>query len=1696
MSSFDEVRHAVVQVLKDDGTLGGTAFFILPGYAITCHHVIFGLRQLRLRLPGEKGEYPATYLPERSDPVADIAVLAVPDVQHRAVQLGHAREGIVASAYGYRPRHLEAEPEGHSFRGTVGSGQQLRLTPSAALTSRLRALPESQRSAWNVLPGGARHGYALNFDVAAGLEQGISGGPVYDPCLRRVVGLLRAVEGERLAYVIPFSAVLSTWPELDEENRRQVPDLAMDRLARLGISPVAAGATPVRALSAHAFEDLLNEAAARFGGRQRELAALDAALSSGGKYVFVTGLAGFGKTSLLAAWRAGLRNRQDVASAVHMITSKVDPSEDFCLRNLCEQLCEFHGLGGELPQTGVPLQNVYAELLALLPPPHVRLAVVLDGLDEAVGWAPRPTMFKGLSSGTTVVFSARTIVGRHWLAELKLTLEQVQELTLDRMTLAEVRDAARKNGLEPLIGPSFEKAVAMLHHTSEGDPFYLRYILEDVLARPADWQTVLEQTPIGVGTYLDAWWNQVSEVADDQTVADLLGYLLVAMGPLPRTLLVDVSAEDALTGASFDRTIRRVERHLIGDPHAGYSLCHPRFRDYIITNERITQEELVRYRSHLVAWCERFAAKEWPPDTPDYVLRHYAGHVMELAQSERGRIYAVARDALLSGRLRERFPDAPELALAPSEMALQLASADDDVGAMVEFLLTRVQIRSEVTTGQSPLDELARGGLAGALRLADFHEIEVRVLLYLGVAWELADLDANGLAVETLRRLADFPDVPRLTDERAELLAYLLAQVCDLDEDLYGVLCGRLVFDDEDRWRLCVNALARIAPVGVTAATEHHRWHYAWWSTWGQRPDRFAGTVPKSLRTRVLRAASAAACGIQKAWLREMAATSVVRAAIEAGDLDLAQDLAKGAPERRGALLVEIGLAFLDKGHVKRGMSLLGDSLSLPLSLDDLISVGAVLLNAGQREYAERCFDAARELITTELGEDEKDMYVLQIAAARARGGDFTTAVAVASEHSNRSSDMASVAFAALESMKPGDLQFALQTVERIPDAQYQATILAAIAKRHLATGNPTTARSVLERAENLARTVEDSREMGTALRAVASAMAHAGDSERALGLTILLDSFDEERILCEAVEARARLGDFSGANLIASSIHRHGREEALAIVAVIQAEAGEFEAALTQAQQVNDNWFGILGTRTVYAVASLQAASGNARAARRTIFGAVTALTSAHHHEGRTGTLQALVEHAVASDNLPLARRVADLLDDATVRFHALLRIASADAAISGVASEALAAARSLVPGIAVLGSRVSALLALATLDGDGFFAEDRLDALREAAAVTGDITDHDERRRSLEAVAAGYLAAGDPQAALALIDRIENREWHADALISLLPWNRDMNLSVVRVLAQRAFDVIRALDRDRDHRLTSLVNACVRAGDWQGAFAAASQIVSAHYASRALCGIAVAQAEAGALEGAEATFDRVVALVEEQDAPSYYAWSLCQAQLAAGRPDLAQITAGRFEVDHREFASWVAQDHLERGDPRQAFGILEGSLDWIDDRDANLGRRLGRALAATGDPKDLASTEAILAVMKESQYRDWLLGDLVGIDVDGGRYDEAFRRTAEMSYDEYRAEAFAVIAAGQARHGLGSAAVDTALEILTNSGTHLTVVADALAEAGDVKNLKRLLGRCGDSRQAAYGLCIPLAKAYPGQALIIAEEVARFGG
>jgi hypothetical protein len=445
---------------------------------------------------------------------------------------------------------------------------------------------------------------SLRGEVLAGLQRGAE----YGRWAREVLGTLSAAAARA-------EAKLDDVIKLLEEGGR-----------------VEKGAPPIPTRHRSNFDKILLEHQ-WFGGRREQRARIEEFLAGPGDYMFVEGNSGYGKTALLAH----LVNGDREGFQYHFFSRRYGfTGERQFQENIAQQLLACHGVGGRLPHSDSELRALCIQLIQTPAPEGRPVRLLIDALDEADdGFSLRP-YFVRPGAGVHIIFSARPVADRDWLNELGLSARAVRRLSLERMEREDVRSMLREAG--PATAPlaDDERVLSELEVVTRGDPFFLRTLVDEFLedftkAR----QELLKLTHAieserpqppsiqhaGLQRYLRQWWEEVVEKVGQSPVDDLLGYLAVSRGPLLRDELIEVSTDDALRGLNIDQTLKAVGRFVIGDEADGYTMCHPRFRDYVADRMK---DEISRYRQALLNYCAG-----WAQNGSRYAVRYYARHLAD-----------------------------------------------------------------------------------------------------------------------------------------------------------------------------------------------------------------------------------------------------------------------------------------------------------------------------------------------------------------------------------------------------------------------------------------------------------------------------------------------------------------------------------------------------------------------------------------------------------------------------------------------------------------------------------------------------------------------------------------------------------------------------------------------------------------------------------------------------------------------------------------------------------------------------------------------------------------------------------------------------------------------------------------------------------------------------------------------------------
>lgn len=469
-----------------------------------------------------------------------------------------------------------------------------------------------------------------------------------------------------------FAVQVLGWEEI-VARLREHPDLYAGYVSGVfGMGPLVAGLPMFpNACTAHVRNFLQSylgteDRPVPFGGRDDALKTLDDWLDDPTQpsYRLLTGPAGRGKSALLAHWVARLRGRDGLKIVYFPVSLRFQTNqESVVLQALAARLA--HVLGDIAPANLQDSPAVWRELVAdclRRPlPDGQRLLVVLDGLDEADGWADDAGLFPPCPPpGLRVVVAVR--------AHPEAVEPQLHRLGWQRPGAATVQglDRLSRDGvcavLESLGRPLETLAadtdlIGALHRLSEGDPLLVKLYVEDLQRhgdaaarlRPED----LAGLPSGLHGYFLRWWEDQralwrnrDPLAEGRTRA-VLGVLACAIGPLPADDLIGLlPAGVDLSRQDLRACLEPLARFVIGDGREqGYVLAHPRFGDHL-REETLTRSERAAAEARLLDWGWRVLASLndgtlTPAQAPPYAVRHFGAHLHRAEASAEQRLSLV-----------------------------------------------------------------------------------------------------------------------------------------------------------------------------------------------------------------------------------------------------------------------------------------------------------------------------------------------------------------------------------------------------------------------------------------------------------------------------------------------------------------------------------------------------------------------------------------------------------------------------------------------------------------------------------------------------------------------------------------------------------------------------------------------------------------------------------------------------------------------------------------------------------------------------------------------------------------------------------------------------------------------------------------------------------------------------------------------
>jgi tetratricopeptide (TPR) repeat protein len=899
-----------------------------------------------------------------------------------------------------------------------------------------------------------------------------------------------------------------------------------------------------------------NELLHGFVGRVEELAQLSdeiEKLRASGGYLLVTGVAGQGKSSILAKL---IKHREPEPTPAYFIRFTPGPSEQAALLgHLIAELLTLAEREDDAPtylpdgDNVVALRNSFETLLSNLAAERP-LTLVIDGLDQIepdqrIGQRDLSFLPEQLPSNVVLVIGTRP---DDTLTPLKLRTPHC-EYCLPPLSEADFGELLRDRGVTLSAHEQSE-----LYHALHGNAFDLAFLAQEIRQTPTTEIAALLRRVIAnprdlftpTLDRLQRDWNLWERV-----LRPLLGTLLAAQEPLSRDAL------RGIIGETQDRMLTAIERlgGLLGvrDAHGQprYSLIHLKLIDYLRTHMFAT-DDLIDVHAKIAAWCSRDLAHLWQPgSTPAEQERRAYGQthlVTHLAAAQKYDDVWRLLDADEYGAAKRRADPSLRAYIADLDRVRQtIADASDrDRQQMATWLarvwrysLLRVSLTGKVDAWPTELFTalVAMGRGAEARDRAELlSDLKKRAEVLTAVGRALLERGAAG-GLEAFRRARAAAEAISDPYKRAEALRDLAQALAEAGQWADARAVAETTADPKER----AEALREVA--GALAWTG--RWDDARAVAETIADPKERAEALREVAGALVRAgrwddARAVAETIADPKERAEALREVAGALVRAGRWDDARAVAEtiADPKERAEALREVAGALAWTGRWDDARAVAETIADPKERAEALREVAGTLAWTGR-------WDDARAVAETIADPKERAEALRAVAGALAQARRWDDARAVAetiADPKERAEALREVAGALAQA---GDTQAAQETfaaaravAETIADPFWRAGALREVAGALAQAGDTQAAQATFAAARAVAETIADPKERAWALQAVAGALAWTGrwDDARAVAETIA-DPKERARALRAVAGALAQAGRWDDARAVAETI-------------------------------------------------------------------------------------------------------------------------------------------------------------------------------------------------------------------------------------------------------------------------------------------------------------------------------------------------------------------------------------------------------------------------------------------------------------------------------------------------------------------------------------------------------------------------------
>ena len=281
-----------------------------------------------------------------------------------------------------------------------------------------------------------------------------------------------------------------------------------------------------------------------------------------------------------------------------------------------------------------------------------KVLLVIDGLDEAAGWAIGTDLFPPSTLPNLRILIAARPSGEQpndWSGTLGWDIRGVaQKMELSSLSRAGVADVLMQMGnpLAPLAA-RFD-LVNALFQKSEGDPLIVGLYVEELFTHIGNIEGFsvddFENLQPGLRGFFQYWladqiklWGEDRHIREQQ-VRQMMALCALAHGPLTYADFRELAPESFDTRINVERTatdLRRLVTRINDGVLSGFVFSHPRFRDFV-ADELLEDAERGRFSNVFLEYCRKsvtefMTGRRQRPS--EYAVRWFTTHVIASTQS-------------------------------------------------------------------------------------------------------------------------------------------------------------------------------------------------------------------------------------------------------------------------------------------------------------------------------------------------------------------------------------------------------------------------------------------------------------------------------------------------------------------------------------------------------------------------------------------------------------------------------------------------------------------------------------------------------------------------------------------------------------------------------------------------------------------------------------------------------------------------------------------------------------------------------------------------------------------------------------------------------------------------------------------------------------------------------------------------------